>query len=214
VLNLDLYVVTERKLTGGRPLLEVVEESLAGGATIVQLREKDISTRAFLELAFRVKEVTRRHGATFIINDRVDVAMAAGADGVHLGQDDMPLELARRMMGRQAVIGISVSSVKEAVTAAEGGADYLGVSAIYSTPTKTDAPAIGLGGLREIRKAVRLPLVAIGGIHLGNAADVIRAGADGIAVVSAIMSAADPRRAARALLEEVKRAKDSSGRGT
>ncbi|MFZ5435460.1 MAG: thiamine phosphate synthase [Bacillota bacterium] len=213
MLSLDLYVVTERKLTGGRSLLEVVEESLAGGATVVQLREKDISTREFVKLAFRVKEVARRHGAAFIINDRVDVALAVGADGVHLGQDDMPLELARRMMGEQAVIGVSVSSVQEAKAAADGGADYLGVSAIYSTSTKTDAPVIGLDGLSEIRKAVRLPLVAIGGIHLGNAAGVIKSGADGIAVVSAIMAAADPRRAAETLLEEVKRARASMGRG-
>lgn len=211
-MNLDVYVVTDRQLTGGRPLLWVVEESLAGGAAIIQLREKDISTREFVELALRVKEITGRYHAKLIINDRADVALAVAAAGVHLGQEDMPLKTARAILG-SAVIGVSVATVEEAEAAAQDGADYLGVSAIFSTPTKAEAPAVGLEGLKEIRKAVRLPLVAIGGINIGNAADVIRAGADGIAVVSAVMAAGSPRRAVEELLEEARKAKPAGNRG-
>lgn len=206
-MNLDLYVVTDRKLTRGRSLLKIIEGSLEGGASIIQLREKEISTRGFIELALQVKELLRRYDAKFIINDRVDVAQAVGADGVHLGQDDMPAVIARRILGEDAIIGVSVSSVEEARRAVEDGADYLGVSAIFSTPTKTDAPPIGLLGLQEIRAAVDIPLVAIGGINAGNVRDVIRAGADGIAVVSAVMSAEDPSSAVTQLLQEVKAAK-------
>jgi thiamine-phosphate pyrophosphorylase len=202
-LNLDVYVVTDRQLTAGRPLLWVVEESLAGGAKIIQLREKEVSTREFVELALQVREITRRYGARLIINDRVDVALAASADGVHLGQEDMPLPVARELVGT-AIIGVSVATVEEAVAAA--GADYLGVSAVFGTPTKAEAPAVGLEGLKKIREATGLPLVAIGGINAGNAAGVVRAGADGVAVVSAVMGARSPRRAVEELLQVVRSA--------
>ncbi len=205
-MNLDVYVVTDRSLAAGRPLLWVVEESLAGGAGVIQLREKDISTREFVELALRLKEITSRYGARLIINDRVDVALAVGADGVHLGQEDMPLQTARKILG-PVLIGVSVATVAEAAAAAAGGADYLGVSAVFSTPTKKVATTVGLEGLRAIRKAVNLPLVAIGGINRDNAAEVVRAGADGLAVVSAVMAAASPRLAVAELLEQVKTAR-------
>ncbi len=149
-------------------------------------------------------------GIPLIINDRLDVALAVGADGVHLGQSDMPLAMARAIVGDTLLIGISAESVADAVAAEEGGADYLGVSPVFATPTKSDtAPALGLEGLRAIRRAVRIPLVGIGGLDRGNAAAVIEAGADGVAVVSAIVAAADPAQAARELVQEIRRARRS-----
>lgn len=205
-MKLEVYIITDRLLAGERPLPWVVEESLAGGAEIVQLREKNISTREFVELARRVKEIAGRYKANLIINDRVDVALAVGAEGVHLGEEDMPLKVAREILGRRAIIGMSVATVQEAEIASREGADYLGVGAIFSTPTKTEAAPVGLDRLKEIKKAVRLPLVAIGGINPGNAGDVIKAGADGIAVVSAVMTAESPRRAVEELREEARKA--------
>lgn len=196
----SLYLVTDRRTARGRSLEEVVRDAVEGGVTVVQLREKDASTRDFLELAVGLKAVTGRSGVPLIINDRVDIALACRADGVHLGQDDMNCRVAREIVGSRRIIGVSVSSVEEAVEAEANGADYLGVSPIFDTPTKTDTPpATGLDGLSGIRRAVRLPLVAIGGINLANAAAVIRHGADGIAVVSAIMANPEPRSAARTL---------------
>ncbi len=211
-MNLDVYVVTDRGMTKGRPLLWVVEESLAAGAGAIQLREKEIATRDFVELAFRIKEIAGRYGALFIVNDRVDVALAVAADGVHLGQEDMPPPLARQLLGPRAVIGLSVATVQEAQKAVADGADYLGVSAVFSTPTKIEAEPVGLEGLKQIRQAVGLPLVGIGGIHAGNSAEVIGAGADGVAVVSTVMAADSPSQAVKALLAEVHRAKISVGR--
>ncbi|MGD8962970.1 MAG: thiamine phosphate synthase, partial [Desulfobacterales bacterium] len=147
-------------------------------------------------------------GIPLIINDRVDVAQAVAADGVHLGQKDMPLETAKGILGDTMIIGISAESLADAIAAEKGGADYLGVSPIYTTPTKTDtAPAIGLEGLREIRRAVRLPLVGIGGLNRANAAEVIRNGADGVAVVSAIVAADNPEAAARELRQVINEAR-------
>jgi thiamine-phosphate pyrophosphorylase len=180
--------------------------------TVVQLREKDAPGRFFLEEARRLKELLAEYRVPLIINDRVDVALAADADGVHLGQDDLPLEAGRALLGPDKVIGISVSTVTEAEAAAAGGADYLGVSAIFATPTKTDTPPpIGLEGVARLRAAVNLPLVGIGGLNPTNAAAVIRAGCDGIAVVSAIMAAPDPEQAARDLRREVQRGREEDG---
>jgi thiamine-phosphate pyrophosphorylase len=184
-------------LARGRTTLEIVSAAVDGGTSVVQLREKDCSTRDFIEQALAIKEFLKDRAVPLIINDRVDVAQAVKADGVHLGQTDMPLETAKRILGDSMIIGISAESLQDAIDAEKGGADYLGVSPIYATPTKTDtAPALGLEGLREIRKAVRLPLVGIGGLNTQNAADVIRNGADGVAVVSAIVAADDPESAA------------------
>lgn len=207
-LDTTLYLVTDSSLAGGRPLEEVVSEAVRGGVTIVQLREKHLSTKGIIEKAFRIKEITDRAGIPLIVNDRLDVALACGAAGVHLGQDDMDCRLARRIAARAAgedfIIGVSVSTVAEALQAEADGADYLGVSPVFSTPTKTDTPAAtGLEGLRQIRQAVRLPLVAIGGINSFNAAMVIQAGADGVAVVSAIMASLDPCMAAATLMAAI-----------
>jgi thiamine-phosphate pyrophosphorylase len=203
-IDYSLYFVTDRGLSRGRPTLDIVRAAVQGGVSCVQLREKTGSTREFIAAALQLKPFLKSCGVALIINDRVDVALAVGADGVHLGQSDMPLAAARSLTGPAMVIGISVESVADAVAAQSGGADYLGVSPVFATPTKTDAAApLGLAGLRAIRAAVRLPLVAIGGLNLANAADAVRSGADGIAVVSAIAAAEDPAQAARDLARAV-----------
>ena len=208
LMNIDVYVVTDRGLAGGRDLVEIVEESLQGGAGIIQLREKEISTRHFLELARELKTVVDRYeDRLLIINDRLDIALAAGAHGVHLGQDDMPLPVAREVLGTEAIIGVSVSTVEEARAAEAAGADYLGASAVFGTPTKEDAAPIGLEGVRRITAAVDVPVVAIGGIHRDNAGEVIAAGAHGVAVVSEVMTAAEPWQAVKILRERVNKAK-------
>lgn len=200
----SLYLVTDRRLSRGRSTLEIVRAAVAGGVTCVQLREKTCGTLEFIREAEAVKRFLDGQGIPLIINDRLDVALAVAADGVHLGQNDMPLEAARRIAGGDLLIGISAESLADAVAAAAGGADYIGVSPIYDTPTKTDtAPSLGLSGLRAIRAAVDIPLVAIGGLKTENAAAAIAHGADGVAVVSAIVSAEDPRRAARQLRAEI-----------
>ena len=203
-IDYSLYLVTDRGLSRGRSTLEIITAAVRGGATVVQLREKDCSTREFIDQALTIKEFLKDHGVPLIINDRVDVAQAVEAEGVHLGQTDMPLGLAKKILGDSMTIGISAESLQDAIEAEKGGADYLVVSPIFATPTKTDtAPPLGLEGLREIRKAVRLPLVGIGGLNLDNSGEVIRNGADGVAVVSAIVAADDPKAAAVALKQVI-----------
>ncbi len=199
-----LYLVTDRNLARERPLPEIVEEALEGGVTIVQLREKHCTAREFLHLALALKKVLSPRDRPLIINDRLDIALACGAQGVHVGQDDLECSVIRKIAGRNFIVGVSVSTVEEALRAQEQGADYLGVSPIFATPTKVDTPeATGLSGLRRIRGAVKLPLVAIGGIGPHNAGEAIRHGADGAAVVSAIMGASDPRKTAREMKDAV-----------
>ena len=206
-IDYSLYLVTDRGLSLGRSTCEVVEMAVRGGATCVQLREKTASTREFIREAWAIKDLLATHQVPLIINDRLDVAMAVDAEGVHLGQKDTSLDVAQSIVGDRMLIGISVESLADAIAATKGGADYLGVSPIYDTPTKTDtAPALGLEGLAEIRRTVKTPLVAIGGLNLDNAADVIRSGADGVAVVSAIVSAEDPENAARQLKKVIREA--------
>ena len=209
-VDYSLYLVTDRGLARGRSTLEIVSAAVHGGATVVQLREKDCSTRDFIEQALTIKEFLKDRGVPLIINDRLDVAQAVKADGVHLGQSDMALGVAKKILGDSMIIGISAESLQDAVEAEKGGADYLGVSPIYATPTKTDtAPPLGLAGLRKIRKAVRIPLVGIGGLNRDNAAEVIRNGADGVAVVSAIVAADDPQTAAETLKQIIKEARQT-----
>mgnify|MGYP001271392602 CR=1 FL=1 len=192
-----LYLVTDRELAGGRDLLDVVLAAVRGGVTLVQLREKAAPTRDFVALA---RELKARLEVPLIVNDRVDVALAAGADGVHVGQSDMPYADARELMGPDAVIGVSVESLADAEAAEPLDADYLGLSPVHATPTKTDvATQLGLDGVRAIRARSRHRLIGIGGLNADNAGEVIRAGADGIAVVSAIVAAPDPEGAAREL---------------
>lgn len=197
---MSLYLVTDRAACLGRDLLEVVAAAVRGGATLVQIREKDCGTRQFVELARAVKKLLAPTGVPLIVNDRVDVALACGADGVHVGQKDMAPADARRLVGPDMILGLSVSSLEEALQAWGKPVDYLGVGPIFPTPTKADAASpLGLDGLAEIRQATDVPLVAIGGLSAANAGQVMRAGADGAAVVSALCSAADPEAAAREL---------------
>ncbi len=199
-IDYSLYLVTDRDLSRGRSTLEIVSAAVTGGVTCVQLREKNCSTLEFIQEALAIRDYLAGKGVPLIINDRLDVAMAVTADGVHLGQSDMPLKMAREIAGTELLIGISAESLGDAIEAAEGGADYIGVSPIYDTPTKADtAPALGLTGLKAIRNAVDIPLVGIGGLNIENASAVIESGADGVAVVSAIVSADEPQAAASQL---------------
>lgn len=207
--DFSLYLVTDRGLSRGRSTVDIVRAALAGGVTCVQLREKRASTRDFLAEARAVRALLRGSGVPLVINDRIDVALAVDADGVHLGQTDMPLADARRLVGTSMFIGISAECVEHAIQAERAGADYVGVSPVFATSTKTDtAPALGLSGIAAMRAAVSIPLVGIGGITQANVADVIRAGCDGAAVVSAIVGVPDPMRAATELKTIIDAAKE------
>ena len=196
--QLRLYLVTDQQALRGRTLTDVVLAAVQGGVTCVQLREKQASTREFVALACALNELLTPLGVPLVINDRIDVALASHAQGVHLGQSDMSVEQARQLLPPEVFIGLSVETIEDVARAASQPVDYLGVSPIHSTPTKTDtAPPWGLGGLRQVRAMTDLPLVAIGGIHLANAAQVLQAGANGLAVVSALCSADDPDAAAK-----------------
>jgi thiamine-phosphate pyrophosphorylase len=202
--DFKLCVVTDRKLAGDRELPDIVSESLAGGAGMIQLREKALSSREFFLLALEIKKLFKDYpDRLFIINDRVDIALASGADGVHLGRDDLPVLSARKILGPRAVIGASVSSAEEAERAFSEGASYVGAGAVFPTPTKPEAEAVGLSGLQDISSAGRLPVIAIGGINRNNAPEAVLAGASGIAVVSEVMASENPRLAVRELLEGV-----------
>jgi thiamine-phosphate pyrophosphorylase len=197
-----LYFVTDRGLCGRRPLADVVLQALRGGAACIQLREKTTATRAFVEEARRVRELMAPFRVPLIINDRLDVALAVGAEGIHVGQDDMPYEIARKLMGPKAIIGLSVEAWEDVERAEKQDADYLGVSPVFATPTKTDTKEPwGIEGIARIKAFSRHPLVAIGGLNASNAEAVIMAGADGVAVVSAICAASDPLAASRELTE-------------
>jgi thiamine-phosphate pyrophosphorylase len=196
-----IYLVTDQDLCLGRSLAAVVEAAAGAGIACVQLREKTLPTRFFLNQALTLQPILAAAGIPLLINDRVDIALAAGADGVHLGQSDMPCEAARRLLGPDAVIGLSVETWEDVTAAQDLDVNYLGVSPIFATPTKTDTKTPwGLEGLARIRAYSRHPLVAIGGLNPANAPDIIKAGADAVAVVSAICSAKDPHAAARDLV--------------
>jgi thiamine-phosphate pyrophosphorylase len=206
----SLYVVTDRPLARGRPLEQVVEAALRGGATVIQLREKEASTREFIALGQRLQELCRARQVPLIINDRLDVALALGADGVHVGQDDMPVGLARQLLGPEKIVGATASTPQEARQAEADGADYLGCNAVFYTPTKTDTGApLGIEGFRRLVQTVSIPIVAIGGIEAANAAKLIQAGAAGVAVVWAVWAADDPEAAAREICQVVRAARDS-----
>ena len=195
-----LYLVTDRDLCGGRPLEEVVLAAVRGGAACVQLREKNLPTRSFVEEAMSIKALLAPFDVPLIINDRIDVALSIGAEGVHIGQEDMPYLLARRILGSRVMIGLSVETWEDVELAEQWDVDYLGVSPVFETPTKTDTRGSwGLEGIAKIRAYSRHPLIAIGGLNGANAGVAIQAGADGIAVVSAICAAPDPFMAAQEL---------------
>jgi thiamine-phosphate pyrophosphorylase len=212
-MNFDLYVITDETIAGGRSPAEIARQAVLGGADIIQLRDKCRSCAELIPVGREITAVTRKAGAVFIVNDRLDVAVACGADGVHLGQDDLRVDTARQLAPPGFIIGVSVGTVEEAREAEREGADYLALSPTFSTASKYNAgPGHGLDRLREIRRAVSLPLVAIGGINRQNAGDVIAAGADGIAVISAVVGSPDITAAARELKDLVRESKRSVGR--
>ena len=199
-IDYSLYLCTDRRLMTSPTIEASVESALRGGTTVIQLREKDCSSREFYELGLRVKKITERYNAPLIINDRVDIALAVGAAGVHVGQGDLPCKVVREIVGPDMIVGVSAATLDEAVQAEEDGADYLGVGAMYATATKTDTRPVSMEELLKIRAAVKIPIVVIGGINkqtLGNFKDT---GVDGLAVVSAIVAQPDPEAAARELL--------------
>ncbi|MDD3268550.1 MAG: thiamine phosphate synthase [Syntrophomonadaceae bacterium] len=202
-MNIDysLYLVSDRSLLGGRDLLQEIKKAIKGGVSIVQLREKEASSRQFYNLAMTLKSELGSLGVPLIINDRLDIALAVDADGLHIGQDDLPFSAARQLLGPDKIIGLSASSRAEAEEGARLGADYLGVGPLFATPTKADAAMpTGLALLAGLKKELSLPLVAIGGINLDNVAAIRKSGADGVAVVSALMGSDDIEMAARRIL--------------
>lgn len=207
--DLLLYGVTDRAWLDGRDLADVVEQSIRGGVTMVQLREKDLEPAAFLAEAKRIREVCRRHGVPFLIDDDVELALEVGADGVHVGQSDMEAGAARARVGQDMLLGVSAQTVEQAVRAQAAGADYLGVGAVFPTGTKTDAEAVPFDTLKAICAAVDIPVVAIGGIGPDNVDRLAGSGICGVAVVSALYAQQDPCAAAERLLQKVRAAVES-----
>ncbi len=207
----DLCVITRNVERLNRTHLDVARAALEGGATMIQLREKNMATDEMLRLATSLRELAHGYRAVFIVNDRVDVAFASEADGVHLGADDIPIPIARHMLGPDALIGATVSAPGDARQAEEQGASYLGVGPVYPTLSKADSgPAIGAAPLTDVKRLVSIPVLAIGGISCANTASVIRSGADGVAVISAVADAPDMVAATAALLRCVRSAKEQS----
>jgi thiamine-phosphate pyrophosphorylase len=195
-----LYLVTDRSLCGQKSLEDVILQSVKGGVSCVQLREKDISTRSFVSEAQSIRKLLEPYKIPLIINDRIDVALACGAAGVHIGQDDMPYAIARKLLGPKAIIGLSVETWADVEESQKLDVNYIGVSPVFATPTKTDTKGVwGLAGLQKIKAFSRHPLVAIGGLNMSNVRETILAGADIVAVVSAICAASDPQATAQKL---------------
>ncbi len=209
-MKYDLYVVTDEHLSHGHSHAEIAKLAVSGGADVIQLRDKEMSSADLFSTAKQIRKITKGK-ALFIVNDRVDIALASEADGVHLGQDDLPVDVVRLLVPDDFIIGISVGSVSEALKGVKNGADYVAVSPVFSTDSKPDAgQGHGLESIAAIRKAVpkKIPVIGIGGIDTGNAAGVIYAGLDGVAVISAVVSAPDIEKATRNLREKIRSAKD------
>ena len=210
-MNCSLYVVTDENLSNGKSHAEIAAEAVRGGADIIQLRDKTMESRELFDTACKMKEICRGK-ALFIVNDRFDVAVASSADGVHLGQSDLPVSVVRKLAPPGFIIGISIGSVEEAEIGVRDGADYLAVSPVFDTVSKSDAGAgHGIETIRAVRKAFPdIPLIGIGGLNETNVTDVINAGLDGIAVISAVVSKSDISRAAHDLKEKIMEAKDGN----
>ena len=200
---LKVYAVTDRRWLNGRTLREAVEEALKGGVTFVQLREKNLKREELLKEAFEIKELCGRYKVPFVINDNPDIAAECGADGVHVGQKDMAAEAARKRLGPERIIGVSVRTVEQAVAAEKSGADYLGVGAVFSTGSKADAKHVSMDTVREICSAVSIPVIAIGGVNEGNVTLLKGTGICGVAIISALFAAGDITEAAEGLAEKV-----------
>ena len=200
-IDYSVYLVTDRRNKADEEFLNIIEEAIKGGTTIVQLREKTASTKEFYELALKVKEITSRYGVPLLINDRIDIALAVDSEGVHIGQDDMPADIAREIIGDEKILGVSASTVEEAKKAEIDSADYIGSGAVFPTNTKDDADAVSFDELKEIVDSIDIPVVAIGGITLENAGSLKESGINGFSVVSAIMNAEDPKEVSSKLKE-------------
>ena len=187
--ELKFYLVTDSDILRGRDFYNSIEEALKGGVTMLQLREKNASGKEFLEKAIKLRELTKKYNVKFIINDRVDIAMLCDADGVHVGQSDIPANKVRELIGEDKIVGVSARTVEEALTAKENGADYLGVGAMFTTRTKLDAKSVSIEKLKEIQEVIKLPVVAIGGLSLSNIYKLKECNVDGYAVLSAILGA-------------------------
>lgn len=198
-LDLSLYLVTDNS-DNEEKFLKTIEEAIQGGTTVVQIREKTADTLDFYNLALKVKEITTKYGVALIINDRVDVALAIDADGVHVGQSDMPCDVTRRLIGEDKILGVSAHTIEEAQKAERDGADYIGSGAVFPTSTKADANRVTKEELKEIVKSINIPVVAIGGISEENAHELADTGIAGLSVVSAIMSSENPKKASQNLL--------------
>ena len=199
-----LCLIADTETVGRENVIPAIKDAVEAGVSIIQLRGKKLETRDFLGLSLQAAEALRRRNIPLIINDRVDICLACGADGVHLGQDDLPLKFARKILGKERLVGISINTAEEAMEAEREGADYLGVGPVFFTQTKFDLrPPVGLEGFRIIRKRVKIPILAIGGINSENAGEVMRAGSDGVAVISAIMASNSIKRATRNLLKAI-----------
>ena len=198
-LDLSLYLVTD-KSDDVEKFLKTIEEAIKGGVSVVQIREKTADTLDFYNLALKVKEITTKYNIPLIINDRVDVALAIDAEGVHVGQSDMPCDVTRALVGHDKIVGVSAATIDEAEKAQKDGADYIGTGAIFPTKTKDDAPKITKKDLKEIVDSINIPVVAIGGITIENASELIDTGISGLSVVSAIMSSDDPKKSSEKLL--------------
>ncbi|MCP1224609.1 thiamine phosphate synthase [Sebaldella sp. S0638] len=195
-VDYSLYLVADSSFITLENAEKSISEAIEGGVTVIQLRAKDISTAEFYNMALKIKMFTDSYNIPLIINDRVDVAMAADTAGVHVGQDDMPAREVRKLIGENKILGVSVSNVKEALEAERNSADYLGAGAMFLTRTKSDAKYVGINELEKIKLKTKIPVVAIGGININNAEEIFKAGADGIAVVSAILGEKDMKEAA------------------
>ena len=204
--NLDytLYLCTDRELMSTDTLEEAVEEAILGGVTMVQLREKNCSSKEFYETALRIKKITDTYGLPLLINDRVDIALAVDADGVHVGQSDLPVSVARKILGKDKIVGVSARNVTQALEAEQNGADYLGVGAMYATGTKKDAKVTSREELLKIREAVKIPIVVIGGINQKTLSNFKGIGINGLAVVSAVIAAKDIKAAAAEMVQKFK----------
>ncbi len=198
-IDYSLYLVTDREVLRGRDLFSSVEEAILGGVTLVQLREKDISSLDFFNIAIRLKEITDKYSIPLIINDRVDIALAVDASGVHVGQSDFPCQVARKLLGKDKIVGVSVATMEEALKAESEGADYIGVGAVFPTGTKLDARDVSIEVLKNIKRNINIPVVAIGGISEVNCGHLKESNIDGIAVISAILGKDDIKAAANTL---------------
>lgn len=209
--DFQLYVITDERFHPGRDLFKVMEEAIIGGADIIQLRDKYSNKREVLKKARVLRRLTIQHDVLFIVNDHIDVAMAVNADGIHLGQNDLPLEEARRIIGNEKIIGISTHSLEQAKKAEDGGADYIGVGPVFSTGTKEDVvDPVTTRYVREAAETVGIPFVAIGGIKLHNVDQVLEAGAKRVCVVSEIVGSADVRGTCQKFLNQIKAAREGS----